>query len=200
MFRTLSLISLLLLSFNAQAAFLIEPYLGYKAHASGDRNLAGAHTDYTYRGPTLGGRVGYQFLGLMAGLDYSASTFDLERETTTSGVTTTTKDDYSQSTFGFFVGYNLPLLLRAWGAYYLSTSYEDQDGTNKGQKFKGQGYGAGIGFTGLPFVSLNLELRRLQLDEFEDPTSTTSRVVKYSGSASPEITEIFLSVSLPLTF
>ncbi|EQC43589.1 outer membrane beta-barrel protein [Bacteriovorax sp. Seq25_V] len=165
---------------SASAGFLVEPYLGYQL-GSGD---AGA-TDYTFNTTVIGGRVGYTMLGFMGGLDYSmGAESDLEGET--AGVKTKTK--FSQNNLGLFAGYELPILLRAWATYYLSTNLEQQEGTNKGKEYSGDGIGFGVGFTGLPFVSLNLEYRMMSYDEF-DGKSLTNKL---------EENFVLLGVSLPL--
>jgi hypothetical protein len=188
--------SLLLLvacfSLSANAGFLVEPYLGYKM-GSGDRST-NPTTDIDYSSPTFGARLGYQFLGLMAGVDYSLASFDLTQEQSGSSDTV---NSMKQSTFGLFVGYDFPILLRAWGAMYFDSNLEDDDSRNSnlGDEFGGDGYGLGVGFTGLPFVSINLEYRSLSYDDFTDASNSAN-----DGTlANPyDVSEIILSVSLPL--
>ncbi len=172
------------ISLSANAGFLVEPYLGYKI-GTGDQG-GSTPVDYTYSGATFGGRLGYQFLGLMGGLDYSLSSFDIDREVPG----TKTSVDTSQSTFGAFVGYDFPILLRAWAAYYFSSKLEENDN----DEYSGGGYGLGVGFTGLPFVSLNIEYRSLAYDEFYNSSASSTS----SLGADVEINEILFSVSLPL--
>jgi hypothetical protein len=50
----------------------------------------------------------------------------------------------------------------------------------------------GVGFTGLPFVSLNLELRMISLDKFKDVSTGLEYTRDYSAN------EVVLGVSLPL--
>lgn len=189
--RRLILILTLLSSFvaaEAHAGVLVEPMVGYQ-FGDGDEGS----TDHTYSGPFLGGRLGYQTLGLMLGLDYRLATFEDKAENT-AGVT---KDDQKQQKIGAFVGYNLPIMLRAWASYYFDVSTEDDDSrnANKGDKYSGDGIGLGIGFTGLPFISLNLEYHSFSYDEFENAsTGSKSSVSDFDAS------EILFSVSLPLDF
>ena len=60
------LLGLFLMVNTASASLLVEPHLGYVVSTSGD-------TD-DYKGPQMGLRLGYQQLGLMAGLDFTRST------------------------------------------------------------------------------------------------------------------------------
>ncbi len=174
-------------SANSQAALLLEPYLGY-SFGSADR----LNYEYDYSTPQIGGRVGYQMLGLMLGVDYSMGlgSFDMDAKNTTTGVTTTSK--YKKSQLGLFVGYNLPVLLRVWGTYYVNASLEDDIAPIT--EYSGSGFALGAGFTGLPFVSLNLEYRNFSYDESETSGTTTAL------NPELEVSEILLSVSLPLTF
>lgn len=182
---------LILSASSAQAGFLIEPYLGYSI-GSGE-NSASVKTEYDQNSPFLGARLGYQTLGLMFGIDY---TMGSESDFETKSGTTTFKQDADQSTFGLFVGYNLPVMLRAWAAYYMSTSIEIQSGASIGDEYNGSGYGLGVGFTGLPFVSLNLEYRMMTFDEFKDNSSGLKSTL--SGNSEIDYNQVMLSVSLPL--
>jgi hypothetical protein len=132
----------------------------------------------------------------MAGIDYSVSQFELKRQTTIVRNTQSTKDDYQSNTFGLFLGYEFPILLRAWGSYFLSSSYEDEDGPNKSERFSGSGFGLGLGYTALPFVSLNLEVRNFELNTFRDLSSNR----KLPQAETPSPLEILFSISLPLHF
>lgn len=164
---------------SASAALLLEPYLGFRISGDLDNNTT---DDVSYNGAVYGGRVGYQLLGIMGGIDYSMSSYDLDFK---SGSTTTTRGS-SSSNLGLFVGYNAPILVRAWATYFLSNKL-DFDGPSK---LDGSGYALGAGFTGLPFVSLNVEYRAISYDDSE------------SGKVSPsqDAKEILFSVSLPFTF
>lgn len=164
---------------TAFSGVLVEPYLGFRV--SGDTNQG--TTDGSYNGALYGARLGYQFLGFMGGLDYSQSSYDIDYD----GTTVDSKTD--SSNLGIFVGYDAPLLVRAWATYFLSNKL---DFSSSSTEYSGSGYALGAGFTGLPFVSLNLEYRSISFDEFEN--STISGALNPSSDAS----EIILSVSLPL--
>lgn len=184
----LLLSTLFIYSVNTQADLLLEPYLGY-AIGSGE---TGSTYEYDYTTPQIGARIGYQMLGVMAGIDYSMSTgkFDLDTTTTATGAESSSK--YKKNQLGLFVGYNLPILFRVWGTYYLNVKTEDDIAPIT--ENSGSGYALGAGFTGLPFVSLNLEYRTYSFDESETSGVTTTL------NPETDFNEIFLSVSLPLTF
>lgn len=168
----------------ASAAFLIEPYLGYKAITDGERGT----TEYETNGVTYGGRLGLQQLGFMGGIDFSASSFDLETTTTT----TTEESDASTSDFGLFVGYNAPILVRAWATYFLSSTLDLKDADNT--EYQGSGYALGLGYTGFPFLSVNFEYRQKSYDEQESSSGDSSL------SPEADFSEVLLSVSVPLSF
>lgn len=197
---TKSFLLVLVLSFfalsNSQAGIHIEPYIGYSLAGSGDSTYGTTKYDHSYSSPTIGGRLGYGMLGFMAGLDYSMQSFDLKSEVGS----TEYKDGVSKSQLGIFVGYNLPLLIRVWGTYFLSSKLEGDDAVkanqlidNRDEYSDGGGYALGVGFTGLPFVSINLEYRTLEYDKYE---LSGASVANYNEKL--DLSEILLSVSLPL--
>jgi len=190
--RLLLIGTLLLSATTAQADLLIEPYLGFGI--SSGENGASPKTEYSQNSPFIGGRLGYQVIGLMAGLDYTKGMEgDFERKTNGS----TSKADVDQQTLGLFVGYNLPIMLRAWVSYYLSSKLEFQSSSAVGDQYKGGGYGVGVGFTGLPLVSLNLEYRMLSFDEYKN--ASTGNTSSLSGNSEIDYNQLMLSVSIPLT-
>ena len=170
---------------QAQAGVLVEPYLGFSIAGDGESTISTVNYDFSYSSVTYGGRLGYSFLGLMGGLDYSMQSFKADVD----AGGTETKKDVDKSQLGLFVGYDFPILLRAWATYFLSAKADFTD-----YEFKsGGGYALGVGFTGLPFVSINLEYRDLEYDKFEWATTHT-----YDKKAS--LSEILLSVSAPFDF
>lgn len=179
--KTSSLITALLLtiaSVSAEASLLIEPHIGYNITGKADYSL-----DKTkYNGPQYGARLGVQFVGLMTGLDYTHSTFTYK---TTAGDIGET--DQKRDQIGVFAGYNLPILLRAWAGYIFSDKRTQTSGGTYWTK--GSGTEFGLGFTGLPFLSINLQYRMSKYDEDS------------AGVLNPEweTKEIVLGISAPLT-
>jgi hypothetical protein len=195
-FLILFFLSLFVFSGNTRAGILIEPYLGFSLAGTGDTTIGTNKYDHSYSSPTIGGRLGYGMLGFMAGLDYSMQTFDLESEIGS----TTYKDGVKKNQLGIFVGYNLPILVRVWGTYYLSGNLDGDDPSasntlldSRYEFSDGGGYALGAGFTGLPFVSINLEYRNLEYDKAEFSGATLS-----TYNEKLNLSEILLSVSLPL--
>lgn len=183
---------LFLLSTSAYAGLLIEPYLGFSIGSGEDGE--NPKTEYSQNTPLYGARLGYQVLGFMAGLDYSKG-MESEFENKVTGGTTT-KPDATQQTFGIFVGYNLPIMLRAWVSYNFASKISIESGADVGDEFKGGGYALGVGFTGLPFVSLNLEYRMNTFDEYK--TASTGVTSALNGAGEVDYNQILLSVSLPV--
>lgn len=172
--RNLSLLSVLglfLFVNTAQAGFLIEPYVGTGQFKS-TVDFAGQDEE-TDSITAMGARVGYGFLGtIYAGIDYA-------QQTTTVG-----DDDATMTNMAAFVGVDLPILLRAWAKYYLTSSFAEKEFDKTDFS---DGYAIGVGFTGLPFVSLNLELQ------------TINYVLDFSGTdVDVNTAATIFSVSLPL--
>lgn len=129
------------LSVQSFAGLLIDPYLGMgQAKTTSDLATDGDSDGFT----SFGSRLGYSFILVSAGIDYQMVKSESDG------------DDVNVTNTSFFVGVDLPILLRAWAEYQISSDY-DLDGSNLDVEFK-DGYSVGVGFTGLPLVSLNLEL------------------------------------------
>lgn len=175
------LVGLLFIASTANAGLLVEPYLGF-GFTSGDYDTQ----DVSTSGTSMGARLGYQMLGVMGGLEYTMSP---ESDWDFKGSTSTTTYKLKRSQLGVFAGYNLPILLRAWVGYQFSTKAE---GTYEGKdiSFEGSATTLGVGFTGLPFVSLNLEYKMFSYDDNKYGDSEIEDKV--------DVKEVLLSVSLPL--
>ena len=180
------ILGLFLIANTASAAFLIEPHLSYNLSGSGDNGLTGtSKTDFDYNGAQYGLRAGYQMLGLMAGLDFTRSNYDMDNTTSTG----TSVTEMERNEWGLFVGYNFPILVRAWGTYYFSNTAKNK---TTGSERTGSTKELGVGFTGLPFLSLNLMYRMVDHDELESASGVKTSV-DYSTH------EFVVGVSLPLT-
>lgn len=189
----LLLLSILFIQ-TASAGILIEPQLGYIVSGKGDYTDSGVKVSGKYNGVQYGARLGYQVLGLMGGLSYQAATYTTSL-TCALCTPTSAKVDYKQDAFGVFVGYNAPILIRAWIGYNFSvkeTSSTSNTYVTNGDWSKGHSTELGVGFTGLPFLSVNVIYRMLSYTKvYDNNTKTTSSV---SGN-SPK--EIALAVSAP---
>ena len=160
------------LSLQSFAGLLIDPYIGYGQYRSTadfakERSEAAGVT-------ALGSRLGYSFILVSAGLDYQV----LETEDVF-------EEEASITNLSAFVGVDLPILFRFWAEYFFSSNIDsNESGVDYGFK---DGYGLGVGFTGLPFVSLNLELENLNYELEVGNTDFDYSVV-----------QTVFSVSLPL--
>lgn len=167
----------------ASAGVLIEPVLGYN-FGKFDVDTAGFDSE-SMTGPAIGGRIGYQNLGFQLGLDYLRSTMDIDNNDY--------KEDATISEFAAFVGFEFPILLRAYAGYIFSASGETEAdfGTGKDDvKLEdGSGVKLGLGFTLLPFVDINLEYRKGSFDEWKFGSQKIDDKVDYSA--------YMIAVSLP---
>lgn len=154
---------------SANASFLVEPILGYNV---GNFDT-GPSQDESFTGVGLGGRLGVEFLGIQGALDGTFSTVNINDV------------DADLREFGFFVGYDFPILLRAWMGFIFSSTleYGTADYSGSGTKF-------GLGISPIPLLSLNLEYKMLNFDEFELQGTTTD--------IDQDMGILFFSVSVPL--
>ena len=167
--RLLVVLSSLIFSSQAFSGLLIDPYLGIGRSAFAIEGVVLADPD-AESSSSIGSRLGYSFLLVSAGIDY---------EMVTAG-------DFKVTNTSAFVGVDLPILLRFWGEVMLSSNLDDDSSTT--YDFK-DGYSVGVGFTGLPFVSLNLELSTLNYE-----------FTFLNNDADFSVASTTFSVSLPLDF
>lgn len=162
-----------LFSFNSKAGILLEPYLG--GHFFGSKVETSGSSDLT--GMAYGARIGWQSMGLMLGANYKTGSMKAKEN----GFT----DWDSYSNMGVFVGYNFPVMFRAWFEYVFSSKIDFDDGT---KVEKGAGTTLGFGYTGLPFLSVNLEISALS--DYETPSG---------AKVNADVNTMMLSVSFPFT-
>ncbi len=169
----------------ASAGLLIEPVVGYnfqdfKINKSPLNEEKSTGTSY-------GGRLGYQKLGFQLGLDYLNSTLNVDESDYKSPLKT--------SEFAGFVGFEFPILLRAYAGYIFSATgsttadYSDGKGKQKVELSNGSGMKAGIGFTMLPFVDINVEYRKGTFSDLKMGTTKETKDTDYSS--------IMVGISLP---
>jgi len=207
--KIISALFLTSLSFSSFAGFLVDPYIGFKFGSKDQtvKNLGAANGTYEDKdsGYAIGSRLGYSFLGLMGGLDFNVGSITDKADSSPAGITVSGEDDYSTKQVGLFLGYELPILFRFWGTYYFTNEWEAKSsntvtGTDKGDTYSGSGFGLGVGFTGLPIVSINLEYKKSTFDEFKDGVTGAKTSYPSNFSSEVEASEIFLSVSAPFDF
>ncbi len=187
------------LFFSAQtfAGILIEPYIGYKTGGS-EQTSGSTKNEYDSSGYGLGARLGYSTMGFSLGLQYEMGSHEVEQ----TKPTTVKATEYDTSLLGAFVGFSMPLI-RFWGSYFFSANTEvskanPDAGDEKGDEVNGSGYGLGVGFTGFPFIAINLEYRMLTMDEVKSGGVTYNLPV--SGNSEVDAKEFMLSLSVPLDF
>jgi hypothetical protein len=161
----------------AQASLLVEPLIGYNFNGKlGTDASRGSGTSY-------GGRLGYQNMGFQLGLDYLNSTMDYGRGWGNNA-------DFTSNEYGIFVGYKFPILVRVYAAYIFSANGE----VGSYELSEGSGTKIGAGFTGLPFVNINLEYRRGTFGKSQVSGQAAN------NSANVDFSALLLSLSLPLNF
>jgi hypothetical protein len=184
----ISIIALLSITFTAQAGLLIEPVLGYNVISKFDDDSGGGGSAY-------GGRLGYQYLGLQLGVDYLNSTVDSKIDNA--------QNDFKTSEFGAFVGFEFPVFFRVYAGYVFAASSDklkildtDDDLNDTFEYSKGTGPKFGIGFTGLPFVDINFEMRTINYGTAEITDGATG--VKTDDDEGLKVLGYMISLSIPL--
>ncbi|MEZ0392445.1 MAG: outer membrane beta-barrel protein [Pseudobdellovibrionaceae bacterium] len=189
--RILAIFALIFgMSSAAQAGLLIEPYIGY-AFGKATYTFIGA-TEYTdnLSGAGYGLRLGYKFLMPWVALDYTGGS-----GTAKSGRPGVADSDYTVTSLGGVVGVDLPILLRAWAGYGFSNEVLLKGAAGAAdQKFKGTYTKVGVGFTGLPFVSLNAEY---QIHDFKKVDVGSGEVDKTDVFDKLTGDQVLVSVSIP---
>ncbi|MFV8249965.1 outer membrane beta-barrel protein [Bdellovibrio bacteriovorus] len=156
----------------SHADILLEPYLGYEMGKTTD-------PDGKMDGTQLGVRLAYRspvmfWVGLDGTLGLSG-TFKPD---------TGSDDDFKRTSVYGVVGLDFPILVRAWLGY----GFMNEVDLDAGEKLKGKSTKLGVGFTGLPFLSLNVEYLKETFDEYGS----------FDSDAQNE--SVVVSVSLPLEF
>jgi hypothetical protein len=141
----------------ASAGLLIEPLVGFsKGELITDSGSGKDKWDFT--GMSYGGRLGYQQLGFQLGLDYLNSNNNVDDNDW---------DSYTSSEWAGFVGFEFPVLLRVYAGYIFSATGEGEYSNQNFDLIEGSGTKFGVGFTGLPFVDINLEYRSVTYGDAE---------------------------------
>ncbi len=178
----------------AKAELLLEPVVGYNLGLNGkihEADLGGGVTVQEDKfsgggGPAFGGRVGFQKLGFQVGLDYLNSKINPDDKAF--------KGALNINEWAAFVGFEFPILFRVYGGYIFSA---DGTGKTKGPPDEkltmknGSGLKAGIGFTLLPFLDINLEYRRGTFSEWKSGSTKVDGDIDYST--------YMIGLSLPFT-
>lgn len=183
-------LALFSITFTAQAGLLIEPVVGYNVISKFDDDSGGS-------GSAFGGRLGYQYLGLQLGIDYLNSTMDSKIDNA--------KSDFKTNEFGAFVGFEFPIFLRVYAGYVFAASSDkmkildtDDDINDEYEYSKGTGPKFGIGFTGLPFIDINFEMRSIKYANIDITDGATG--TKTEDDEGLKTVAYLVSLSVPLNF
>lgn len=146
-----------MISNSCFAGIMLEPYIGYESGTQSAKYKStyspSPSTDLggVISGVNLGARLGYDFLGFWAALDYQTGSGQIKFDNSS-----IKSSDMNRSTTGLTAGFNFPILLRVWAGYILKEETKFK-GTGTEDTLNGNGYKLGVGYQGLPFFSLNLE-------------------------------------------
>ena len=153
----------------AWSAVTVEPLVSYGIGSGG---ISGPIADYN--GAMYGGKLGYRISGAGAGIRYNGGAFDVEAENGMAGSTL--------NSYGVYISYNLPFLLKASIAYYIGANQSITFPNDSSMDLSGSGNSITIGF-GFAFLA-NIFVERQSYTFENDDTFTL-----YS-----------LGVSVPLSF
>lgn len=176
--KKLFVVILCTLSLSASAALHLEPYAGFGSYTTTADSVAGISSDDievdAETMTTVGGRIGYSMLLFSGGLDLSMDSIDGGTRTNTA----------------LFFGVDMPILLRAYAKYILNSELarDDLDDNDVDVSFD-SGYAFGLGFTGLPFLSINFEIEK---------SKYVLDIPSLSEDVDNDWASYTLSVSLPL--
>lgn len=152
-------------------AFFVEPFLTYETGENTDDSTE----EFTTMG--FGARLGSSTLGFIYGLEYGTYSGDYDNGGTDL--------DFDGSDLGVTIGYDFPIMLRAYLTYFLMSK------ADVGTSIELEGSGGmriGVGFTMLPFVNINIERITRTFDEQNG--ASISDEAEFEGYA--------LGVSIPL--
>ena len=197
--KTLLTPLLLLTLSTANAGFLVEPWLGYNMATSGKgATEVGYNLEFEHSSPSIGAKIAYTRFNFEFGADLAHQSFSLETDNETEGVTV--KDDFKRTDIYLYAGLKLPVLMKGWFKYLVSSSFKGGEGGGpsgwpENTEFsKPSGFAIGIGYSAFPMVNLNAEFKKLSWGEY----NAYGRTETFREDMS--LSEILFSVSLPLSF
>ncbi|MCB0348265.1 MAG: hypothetical protein KDD37_05490 [Bdellovibrionales bacterium] len=144
-----------LYSSSAMAGLYVEPYLGYVISGDSEIKVAGSSiSDGDLTGASYGLRAGWSLPVMFAfGLEYQGGTLTYE-------VSGSADEDYDFSAVGLFASAKF-IFVKAYATYFFDATIEDESNT----EYSGSGYKIGVGYTGLPFIAINLDYSVFNYDE-----------------------------------
>jgi hypothetical protein len=134
------------------AQVIFEPYLGFHTGSYNDGGKSHGASGFG-----MGGRIAYEEVGIMAGLELQLTILSSENS---AGADI----DIEQNQLGIWGGFIFPgLPLRSWMTLFPYDAAE----LRPGGELKGTGVKFGMGFDPIPLLSLNVEYKRSSYDEIE---------------------------------
>ena len=126
---------------NSNAAYIIEPSIGYRQESIKFTDLTNTSTDLKVNSPIYGLKLGVTLLGGIS-FDLAGSRSSGKAQFTPA---ITEQPDYSHNLGTFQVGVNAMGILKIYLGYILLDEFEVQTNTSvQGFKMKGSGFQAGI--------------------------------------------------------
>ena len=186
------LFSLSLTSIKAQAGILLEPYLGYKFGSVNSTNgtsnsSPGTANSYTTNGLVYGGRLGIRVPLVFFAADYSMASGKMNG----SGI----DSDMTQSSLFAVAGLNLAII-RAWVGYGFMNNLTQKLGAGD-VTYEGSALKAGLGFSGIPFVSINLEYIQDTFTKYTSPANGQQDISAANQISDASGKSLMFSISLP---
>ena len=151
----------------SHAGVLIEPYVGYESgtltsKTGGDGKVTGSQ---------YGLRLAYKLpVMFWLGVDGTMGKITVKPDNGGASV------DWDRTMFSAVAGVNFPILLRGWVSYGFSNEVKTDNSKMKGNSMK-----VGLGYSPIPFVSLNVEYLSETFTDVETGGVTASTDSKNSG-------------------
>ena len=199
MIKKLCLIFFLSLSSQSFAMIYVEPIIGYRLGSTSQDTTNTAtnlmvNISGTSKGIIFGGRAGVKLLTFAGGIDYMLGT-----NSGSNAQISGTEGDHNFSQMGLFAKFAPPLFpFSFWVGYNLSSTLtiESSSGDNK---FEGSGFKLGLGFTTIPFLSINAEYsmntyNKLNSTEFPFNVTSSGVTTKYDDLL---VNSLIISLSVP---
>lgn len=186
--KSLILSLVLMATTTANAGMLVEPYIGLeKGKTAMDAGVLGS-ADHDTSGAVLGARLGYTLPALFwFGLDYMLTTGGKGAAKNGIGAV---DYDFTRSDLYVVAGFNFPILVRAWLGYGVMNEMKTDTSGTSSKLDGGTHTKLGVGFTGLPFVSINLEMYNHAPEKVDGNSFAAGSSLKDAG--------FLLTASLPL--
>lgn len=147
-----------LISSQALAGLMIEPYVGYESGTLKATTVGGGDVGGTGNAIDVGARIAWKFFGLWAGVDYMIATGG---KTSPSTAVAGTDVTYTKNDLGVSLGYDFPIKIRTYATYVLNPSWK-QTSTTAGVATDttysgGTSWKLGLGYSLIMWLTANFE-------------------------------------------